>query len=215
MIKPTSHMIATALLAVGGLTACSAGGSQPGAGPAPQVSADRPVLPYAAPDAEFMVGMIHHHSQALEMARLVPTHGAAPSLRTLAERIDVGQRDEIVLMQRWLRDRGLPVPDAEAHAGHDMPGMDHSELMPGMLTPQQMAQLDAARGPEFDRLFLTFMIQHHQGALTMVDKLFGSQGATQDETVFRMASDAYADQSTEIKRMQTMLDALPSGEHRP
>ena len=162
-----------------------------------------------------MAGMIHHHTQAITMAQWVPTHDGSDALRRMAERIDVGQRDEIALMQRWLRDRGLPVPDTAMSHDHMMAGMDHSMQMPGMLTPEQMAQLDTARGVQFDRLFLVFMIQHHRGAITMVDQLFGSQGATQDEISFRMASDIYADQSTEIARMQRMLDALPSGDHRP
>jgi uncharacterized protein (DUF305 family) len=162
-----------------------------------------------------MSGMIHHHAQAVVMAKWVPTHDASDALRRMAERIDVGQRDEIGLMSRWLRDRGLPVPDTAGSHDHMMAGMDHSMHMPGMLTAEQMAQLDSARGLEFDRRFLVFMIQHHKGAITMVDQLFASQGAGQDETVFRMASDIYADQTTEIERMQRMLDALPSGDQRP
>lgn len=176
--------------------------------PAPAVRPE-----YNQADADFMVGMIHHHAQAVQMAKWVPTHEASDPLRRMAERIDVGQRDEIAIMTRWLVARGLPVPDSAGGHQHSMAGMDHGTHMPGMLTPDQMAQLDAARGAEFDRLFLTFMIQHHRGAVTMVDKLFGSQGATQDETVFRMASDIYADQTTEIDRMQKMLVALHTGEH--
>jgi len=123
-----------------------------------------------------------------------------------ASGIVVGQGDEIVLMQRWLRDRHEMVPAGDAT--HDMmPGMDHT-LMPGMLTPQQLMQLDSARGTEFDRLFLVFMIQHHTGAITMVNELFGSQGGGEEEIVFRFASDVYADQTTEIARMNRMLDAL-------
>ena len=136
----------------------------------------------------------------------IPTHGASASLRALCERVVVGQGDEIALMQRWLRDRHEMVPDADA--AHDMmPGMAH-DLMPGMLTPQQLMQLDSARGADFDRLFLTFMIQHHLGAITMVNELFGAQGGGQEEIVFRFASDVYADQTTEIARMNRMLDAL-------
>ena len=119
----------------------------------------------------------------------------------------VGQQDEIDIMQRWQRSHGQAVvqPDTMGHAG-----MDHSAHMPGMLSPDELARLDQARGAEFDRLFLTYMIRHHQGALTMVDQLFASQGAAQNDTVFRLASDVYAEQSTEIARMQSMLDALPS-----
>jgi uncharacterized protein (DUF305 family) len=91
-----------------------------------------------------------------------------------------------------------------------MPGMDHGAPMPGMLTAEQLAQLDQARGADFDRLFLNDMIQHHMGAIVMVNQLFATEGAAQDETTFRLASDVYADQTTEIDRMQKMLAALPS-----
>jgi len=162
-------------------------------------------------DTEFMTGMIGHHAQAVLIAGWAPSHGASESVQALCARIVVGQQDEIALMQRWLRARGQPVPDpASPHAM--MPGMDHTMMMPGMLTAEQLAQLDQARGPDFDRLFLTFMIQHHMGAITMVNALFETQGATQDETSFRLASDVYADQTTEIARMQKMLAALPAGD---
>jgi uncharacterized protein (DUF305 family) len=175
-----------------------------------QTGADSARARYVAADVAFMSGMIHHHAQAVLMAGWAPSHDASPSIRALCERIVVGQRDEIALMQRWLRDRHQSVPDGDA--SHDMmPGMDSSTMMPGMLTAEQLAQLDHARGPEFDRLFLTFMIQHHQGAIVMVDKLFGSQGAGEEEIVFRFASDVYADQTTEIDRMQKMLAVLPGG----
>jgi uncharacterized protein (DUF305 family) len=161
---------------------------------------------YTTADVRFMTGMIYHHAQAVLIAAWAPTHGASPSLRALCARIVVGQSDEIALIQRWLRDRHEDVPDpGAAHA--TMPGMDPAMLMPGMLSAEQMAQLDRARGPEFDRLFLTLMIQHHKGAITMVNELFG-QGAGEQEKVFRFASDVYADQSTEIARMQKMLAAL-------
>lgn len=155
-----------------------------------------------------MSGMIHHHAQALVMAGWAPTHGASPSLLALCERIVVGQGDEIALIQRWLRDRHEPVPQMDS-THHMMGGMDHAMMMPGMLTAEQLARLDGAKGPAFDRLFLTSMIEHHKGALTMVDQLFASQGAGEEEGVFRFASDVYADQSTEIDRMQRMLFALP------
>ncbi|HEY3279010.1 MAG TPA: DUF305 domain-containing protein [Gemmatimonadales bacterium] len=162
---------------------------------------------YTPADVHFMSGMIAHHAQAVLMAGWAPAHGASASLRTLCERIVVGQSDEIVIMQRWLRDRHETLPDADvSHAM--MPGMNHAALMPGMLTPAQLMQLDSARGPEFDRLFLTFMIQHHLGAITMVNELFGSKGGGEEEIVFRFASDVYADQTTEIARMNRMLDAL-------
>ncbi|MGQ0648083.1 MAG: DUF305 domain-containing protein [Gemmatimonadaceae bacterium] len=168
-------------------------------------------IPTNAADVYFMSGMIPHHAQAVLIAGWAPSHGASASLQRLAERIVVGQRDEIELMQTWLRDRGQPVPAANAtHMRMTMDGMEHDMLMPGMMTPDELAQLDRARGPEFDKLFLTFMIRHHEGAITMVDKLFGSHGAVQDETVFRFASDVYADQTTEIDRMQKMLDDVQS-----
>ena len=161
---------------------------------------------YTAADVRFMSGMIHHHAQAVLIAGWAPTHDASPSLRALCERIVVGQQDEITLMRRWLQARHEDVPDSNtAHA--TMPGMEPAPMMPGMLTADQLARLDRARGPEFDRLFLTFMIQHHQGAITMVNQLFG-QGAGEQETVFRFAADVYADQSTEIARMQKMLATL-------
>jgi uncharacterized protein (DUF305 family) len=168
---------------------------------------------YTPADAEFMTGMIGHHAQAVLIAGWAPTHGASQSILLLTERIASGQQDEIDLMKRWLSDFGQPVPEGTAHymAGHDMTGMDHGS-MPGMLNQAQLAQLDAARGAEFDRLFLTFMIQHHRGAIVMVDKLFGTQGAGEEERTFRFASDVYADQTTEIDRMEKMLAAIrPAG----
>jgi uncharacterized protein (DUF305 family) len=147
-----------------------------------------------------MTGMIHHHAQAVLIAGWAPTHDASQSLRALCERIVVGQRDEIALASRWLQERHEEVPET---------GMDHhAMMMPGMLTAEQLEQLDRARGAEFDRLFLTFMIQHHQGAITMVEQLLSAQGAAQDGPVFRFAADVNADQTTEIDRMTRMLDAL-------
>jgi uncharacterized protein (DUF305 family) len=147
--------------------------------------------------------MIPHHAQAVLIAGWAKTHGASDALQRLCERIVVAQRDEIALMQTWLRDRGEPVPEGTAHHGHV------GALMPGMLTAAQLDELDRARGVEFDRLFLTFMILHHEGAVTMVDALFASEGSGQDEIVFRLASDIYADQTTEIERMEKMLKQLP------
>jgi uncharacterized protein (DUF305 family) len=163
-------------------------------------------LPYTDADIEFMSGMIPHHAQAVVMAGWAPTHGARRDVAVLCERIVVAQRDEIAMMQTWLRDRGLEVPEATS-TRHKMKmnGMVHEMLMPGMLTDEEMAALDKARGPEFDRLFLEGMIKHHQGAIDMVDVLFKSFGAAQDEMVFRFASDVYADQGIEIARMQEML----------
>jgi uncharacterized protein (DUF305 family) len=173
---------------------------------AQRATTDRGKPPYTAADVQFISGMIVHHAQAVLIAGWAPTHGASPSLSVLCERILVGQRDEIAFMQRWLRERHESVPAADG-GGHAMPGMDQPMLMPGMLTPDQLAQLDSARGPEFDRLFLTFMIQHHRGAITMVEQLLGAQGAAQDGRVFRFANDVFVDQTTEIDRMSRMLAA--------
>ena len=165
--------------------------------------------PYTQADIDFMTGMISHHSQAILMAGWAPTHGASSSVQTLCARIINAQRDEIRTMQQWLRDRQQPVPDGSPHGMKMMMnGSEHTMLMPGMLTDAQLKQLDDARGPEFDRLFLTFMIQHHRGAVSMVKDLFGTYGAGQDELVFKLASDINVDQTTEIARMQRMLFTL-------
>ena len=201
MIKPIRDVSAAATLAAAGIAACATHTASP-----PPLPPAAPA-PFTAADVNFISGMIVHHAQAVLIAGWAPSHGASASLRALCERIVVAQNDEIAFAQRWLRERQQPVPPADPR-GHMMPGMDHPMLMPGMLTPEQMAQLDGARGPEFDRLFLTFMIQHHQGAITMVDQLLSAQGAAQDGPVFRFAADVNADQTTEIDRMNRMLDAL-------
>jgi uncharacterized protein (DUF305 family) len=153
-----------------------------------------------------MSSMIVHHRQAIVMAEMAPTHGASASIRTLAARIINSQADEIASIRQWLRDKGQPVPsDSADGSAMNMPGMHHEMLMPGMLSASQLKQLDDARGPAFDRLFLQFMIQHHRGAISMVDTLFSTQGAAQDEAVFKFASDVNVDQLTEIDRMQKML----------
>jgi len=163
-----------------------------------------------------MSAMIGHHAQAMDMARLAPTRGASATVRTLADRILSAQDDEIRTMQRWLNERRQPVPEAKAGPMKMMMnGMMHEMLMPGMLTDEQMKQLAQARGAEFDRLFLTFMIQHHRGAISMVTELFGSYGAAQDETVFKFANDVNVDQATEIERMQRMLFTLTTGSIAP
>jgi uncharacterized protein (DUF305 family) len=210
----TAAALLTAIVGAGSAGTPMRADAQDTSTPAALARADSGRPAYTAADVAFMQGMIAHHAQAVLMAGMVPTHEAGADIRRLAERIDVSQRDEMAMMQRWLRERGQTVPDPKSagehaeHAGMDMPGMDMSSgLMPGMLTPAQLAQLGQARRAEFDRLFLTFMIQHHQGALTMVDRLFSSQGAGQDVTIFRFASDVNADQTTEIERMQSMLAA--------
>jgi uncharacterized protein (DUF305 family) len=213
-----SRLLAIAFAAVS-LSACA--GAKTSTAPVPadapagddkyilQARADSARLPYTAADIHFMSGMISHHAQAIIMAKWAPTHGASPAVIRLSERIVNAQTDEIKLMQTWLRDRKQPVPEPDPKGMRmTMGGMTHTMLMPGMLTETQMKELDAARGVEFDRLFLTFMIQHHKGAVAMVQELFGSVGAGQDETVFKFASDVNVDQSTEIARMAQMLLSL-------
>jgi uncharacterized protein (DUF305 family) len=171
--------------------------------------ADSVRLPYTAADIHFMTGMISHHAQAIKMAKWSAAHGANPAVIRLSERIATSQADEIALMQSWLRDRNQPAPEPDpAGMKMSMGGVEHVMLMPGMLSPEQMTQLDAARGNEFDRLFLTFMIQHHRGAITMVRELFSAPGAGQDEVVFKFANEVEIDQETEIARMQQMLIEL-------
>ena len=223
---------------------------------------------YSQADVDYMTGMIGHHAQALIMAEMATRNGASPSVLRLAMRIENAQNDEIESMQRWLRDRGQPVPMVEIegtlltirmvsaeegpdgsmdpqggmdHSGIEHGGMDHSNMdhssmdhgqmdhsedhtqmghggmgdhnhanMPGMLTQAQLDELNDARGTRFDRLFLTYMIAHHGGAVTMTDDLFTKDGAAQDDTAFKLASDIQVDQRTEIARMQTMLDRLPA-----
>jgi uncharacterized protein (DUF305 family) len=164
--------------------------------------------PYTAADVDFMAGMIPHHAQALLMAKMAPTHAGRPELKLMCERMLISQRDEIEFMRNWLRDRGQVVPPADAtHHRMKMNGVEHDMLMPGMLSKEEMAALEKARGPEWDRLFLEGMIRHHEGAIKMVDDLFGSHGALQDEDVYQFATDIYADQTSEIERMQKMLAA--------
>ena len=194
------HSLATALVLLVILAGCAGAGRGP-AQASPQPASRYPVT---EADARFMTAMIGHHSQALVMAGLAPTNGASAAVRRLAERIISGQQDEIATMQQWLRDHGRPVPEGH-HAGH-------GHLMPGMLTEAQLKALEAARGPEFDRLFLTLMIQHHRGAVAMVKELVGTPGAAQEDRVFKFASDANVDQTTEIARMERMLSDLPAGE---
>ncbi len=185
--------------------------------------ADSLRYPYTKADIDFMTGMIHHHAQAIYISRWAGSHGADAAVQRLTARIINAQTDEIALMQTWLKDRLQPVPvvdttgtvtmpgmasmaghDMSAHAGHDMSAMG-GMMMPGMLSDADLKELDAARGADYDRLFLTFMIKHHRGAVTMVKELFTNDGAGQDETIFKFANDVEVDQSTEIKRMYTMM----------
>ena len=178
--------------------------------------ADSLRYPYTAGDVQFMSHMIGHHAQALVMAGWAPTHGANAEVQRLAARIINAQTDEINIMQTWLRDRRQPVPEAKSGPMKMvMNGMEHEMLMPGMLTDEQMKELDQARGKDFDKLFLRYMIQHHSGAVSMVNDLFGTPGAAQDETVFKFANDVQVDQSTEINRMQKMLAFLTLGISAP
>lgn len=175
--------------------------------------ADSARLPYTRADIDFMSGMIGHHAQAIVISKWAATHGASSSVQTLASRIINAQQDEIRTMQQWLRDRQLPVPDGHADmmmmngSSMSMSDMKGEPLMPGMLSDAQLKELDAANGQKFDLLFLRDMIQHHEGAITMVKQLFDSYGAGQDEIVFKLATDANVDQATEIARMQKMLVA--------
>lgn len=167
--------------------------------------------PVTDADVHFMSGMISHHAQAVIMAGWAPSHGASPALQRLCARIVNAQTDEIAIMQGWLKDHGKPVPSATDTKMHmDMGGMTHDMLMPGMMSDEEMAALDKARGVEFDRQFLVGMIKHHEGALTMVKEVLASNGAVQDDVVFKFTNDIYADQTTEIAVMQQMLAALPA-----
>lgn len=155
---------------------------------------------YTEADVRFLQGMIPHHEQALVMTALVRQYATTDAVRQMALRMEISQRDEIALMETWLRTHGEPTR---------MPGMDHAgHVMPGMLTPAQMEELRNARGVEFDRLFLEYMIQHHQGAIDMVAKLFATPGAAQESTIFKFAEEVDADQTMEIERMQRVLQSI-------
>ncbi|HWE53770.1 MAG TPA: DUF305 domain-containing protein [Bryobacteraceae bacterium] len=178
-----------------------------------------PLHPPSAADIAFMQGMIMHHSQAVEMTALLSQQGASPALQELGKRMKISQSDEMEYMKQWLAQRGQPdtVPMSHNMAGMDMKnmdmknmkGMDHSSMqpmtMPGMLTPEQMQALRQARGPALDYLFLTGMIQHHTGALVMVQDLFDTPGAGQDAVLFDFATDVDNTQRAEINVMQGML----------
>ena len=155
-------------------------------------------ITHTAADVAFMQGMIGHHAQALDMTALLKTRTSREDMKLLALRIDVSQSDEIKMMRRWLEERGQKPPGEHAH---HLPG---APLMPGMLTAEEMARLEAAAGAEFDRLFLQYMIRHHEGALVMVKELFASGGG-QGAEIFAFASDVEADQQMEINRMRSLL----------
>jgi uncharacterized protein (DUF305 family) len=157
---------------------------------------------YTAADVRFMQGMIGHHQQAVEMTTLLATRTTNEDMRKLARRIEASQADEIRMMEEWLRRRGERQPDPHAHHAPGAP------LMPGMLSADEMRRLAAAKGAEFDGLFLEYMIKHHEGALVMVAELFASPGAGQESEIYAFASDVDADQRMEIDRMRGMLREL-------
>jgi len=228
-VRRTSFAVVALLLAsCGGATKGSAPASPQPSGPASSAAGD---VDYDAlyrarkaderqnftdADVHFMTGMISHHAQALVMAALAPTHGASPAVATLCARITNSQSDEIRTMQGWLRDRGQVVPEIHISGLNlTIEGPMHMMHMPGMLTQAQLEELGRAQGPEFDRLFLTYMIQHHKGALVMVRELFATDGGGQGELAFKLANDIQVDQTTEIARMERMLAALPAGGRTP
>ena len=155
-------------------------------------------------DVRFMQGMIHHHGQALDMTELLSSRTESEEMRMLAQRIDISQTDEIGTMEGWLKSRGEDAPRVREE---DATPLSDDQLMPGMLSERQMAQLASATGEAFDRLFLEFMIVHHQGALSMVSELFLVSRAGQEPEIFQFASNVDADQTMEIGRMRTMLQA--------
>jgi uncharacterized protein (DUF305 family) len=167
--------------------------------------------PLSAKDVEFMQGMIMHHGQAVEMTALINDRTSNKDLRLLGARISHSQAEEMKFMERWLKIRGeptsMPMPEM-----HHTPGMDmskHQMLMPGMLTKEQMDALKEAKGAEFDTLFLKGMIQHHKGALVMVEELFNTAGSGQDSELFNFATDVDSGQRAEIRIMETMLSKKP------
>jgi uncharacterized protein (DUF305 family) len=195
------------------LTACACGAAappivQPGSPGSSsrtidaRTASDQSRIRFTPADVTFMQGMIHHHAQALDMAALVPSRTASDDMKKLAKRIEVSQTDEIAMMRHWLESRGQAAPGPHAH--HE-PG---AVLMPGMLTAAEMDRLSAARGADFDRLFLEGMIKHHGGALNMVRDLLATPGAGQEPEMFAFASDVDADQRMEIDRMSVMLKEL-------
>jgi len=163
---------------------------------------------YVETDVRFMQHMLVHHAQAVEMVELLEARGASETVRRLGERIAQSQAAEMAQMEEWLSGRGLPVAATDAHAGHHAPADPNTPLMPGMLSPAQMTALAASSGPAFDRLFLEGMIQHHQGALDMVEALLNDPEAAEDPMLSDFASSVTADQSAEILRMQSVLSGL-------
>jgi uncharacterized protein (DUF305 family) len=155
---------------------------------------------YTVADVQFMQGMIAHHAQAIHMTRMAETHGASPRVLRLATKIDQSQVAEIRIMQQWLRSNGQVAPDTSSW---------RTMSMAGMLTREQLEELDAARGVAFDRAFLTLMIQHHEGALEMVEDLFATPRAGQDVDINVFANDVVSVQTAEIGAMRQLLSQLP------
>jgi len=248
MIRPRPSRYTASLPALLILSACAGGTPGPSAGVAepsdarPEATVVQPGAPgeatrvvdpgeiierglpeWTEADADFMAGMIHHHAQALQMTALLEERSTNAGVRQMGLRMEISQRDEIRLMQDWLRTRGLEYPDVvlddgpmqgvmdHAAMGHDMAGMDQTSgtgglmAMPGMLSSEQMSRLRAASGEAFDQLFLEYMIQHHAGAITMVQELFSVPGAGQGSKISDFASDVDADQRAEIDRMRMLL----------
>ncbi len=159
-----------------------------------------PGAPYTVADVQFMQGMIAHHAQAIHMSRMAESHKAGPRLLRLAMKIDQSQVSEITIMQQWLRSNGQVAPDTSSW---------RTMRMAGMLTTEQLAELDAASGVQFDRLYLKYMIMHHEGALLMVKELLASPGAAQEVDFNVFANDVVSVQTAEIGAMRQMLAQLP------
>ena len=220
-LRNTLRVAVLASVTLLGACASSSGGtsSKRPLTPAQLAAQDGGIPPYTKADVAFMQGMISHHAQAVTMSSFADANRASSEVRVLAGRITVAQTDEIAFMKIWLgkRKQSVPAGDMEAmahahHAGMDMPGMSGSSMssmMPGMLTTAQMDTLKSATGAAFDWYFLTFMIQHHRGAISMVDELMSAKGAANDDDVFKFVSDVVADQSTEIDRMELILKSRP------
>lgn len=219
---PTSHQehpirmtnararVGTGIVAVILGSACTPPQSRPAVEPVESTvaTAPAPARRYVEADVRFMQHMIEHHDQALVMTALVPDRAASETVRLMADRIAVSQQDEIRRMRRWLVERGEEVPAVgQAHSAHA--ASPQQRAMPGMLTPDELQRLSASKGAGFDRLFLEFMIRHHEGALVMVAELFAAPGAGEELDIFMFASDVDADQRAEIRRMRLLLGQLP------
>ena len=208
---PVSHSfcrtLAAAVGALATLAACASAPATRPLTPAQMVARDGGIPPYTKADVAFMQGMIGHHAQAVTMAGYAEPNGASSEVRVLAGRIAVAQTDEIDFMANWLRTRKQEVPatDAMAHMHHAGMEMVGGGMMPGMLSAAQMDTLSKVRGEAFDWYFLTYMIQHHRGAISMVDDLVAAKFAANDDNIFKFVSDVVADQTTEIARMELLL----------